>query len=379
MARLRQLRWQILVTHLFVVVVGVVVVLLIAYLAARFILPRSFAESVVTVLNSSETLDAARATEMLIESFQRSLLAALLIAGACALAAGVATSILLSREILRPLRQIAASSQRIAAGHYGERISAPSSDELAQVAQSFNEMAAELARVEQTRVALIGDVSHELRTPLTSLSGFLEGVIDGIFARDDETMVTMLHEVRRMRRLVDDLQTLSRVEAGQFSLQLRAYDVRKSIDDVINQLQPQWQAQGLEVGGRMPADPILVYADPDRVAQILTNLLGNAMAYSAEGGRIDVRATAQGAQVQITVEDFGAGISAEDLPYIFERFFQAERSGPRTSSGSGIGLTISRHLAWAMGGELYATSAGLGQGSMFQLTLPAPGQHQIPV
>lgn len=374
MALWRQLKWQIVATHMFVVVVGVVVVLLMAYIATRYIVPNSIAEGVEALLvkniDANDEAGVIEATAALVESFRQSLLLSVAVAGASAILAGIVTSLLLVREILRPLRQIGASSQRIAAGHYDERVPVPSSDELAQVATSFNEMAEELALVEQTRVALIGDVSHELRTPLTSLSGYLEGVIDGMFPADDATMVMMLQEVRRMRRLVNDLQTLSRVEAGQFSLQLAAYDVRLSVERIIAQLQPQWQAQTLIVRSELPDDAIIVFADSDRVAQVLTNLLGNAMAYTAEGGEIEVTAVANWPFAQISVKDSGVGIAPEHLAYLFERFFRADRSRARTSGGSGIGLTISRHLAWAMGGELTVHSEGLGTGSTFILTLP---------
>ena len=370
----RQLKWRIVAAQMLVVVVGVVVVLLMAYLATRYVVPSSIAEGVEALLvadvDGADVPSAEEATAALIDSFRRSLLIAVLVAGACALLAGIGTSLLLVREILRPLRQIGSSSRRIASGHYDERVPVPGSDELAQVAASFNEMAEELAQVEKTRVALIGDVSHELRTPLTSLSGYLEGVIDGMFPADDATMVMMLQEVRRMRRLVDDLQTLSRVEAGQISLHLEAYDVRLTIEQVVAQLQPQWQAQLLNVRPVLPTVNIMVYADPDRVAQILTNLLGNAMAYTAEGGEIVVSGAINGRFAQLSVQDSGAGIAPEYLPYLFERFFRADRSRARTSGGSGIGLTISRHLAWAMGGELSAYSAGSGRGSTFTLTLP---------
>jgi len=370
----RQLKWRIVATHMFVVVVGVGVILLMALLVTRYVVPgtveKSVAELLINNADASDPADVSEATAVLMEPFRRSLLLSVLVAGACALLAGIVTSLLLVREILRPLRQIGSSSRRIAAGHYDERVAVPSSDELAQVATSFNEMAAELARVEETRVALIGDVSHELRTPLTSLSGYLEGVIDGLFPADDATMVMMSQEVRRMRRLVDDLQILSRVEAGQISLKLEAYDIRRSVEQVIVQLQPQWQAQSVAVKAELPADEIIVYADSDRVAQILTNLLGNAMAYTQEGGDILVTADVIGHFAQISVKDSGSGISQEQLPYLFERFFRADRSRARASGGSGIGLTISRHLAWAMGGELSAQSEGLGHGSTFQIKLP---------
>ncbi len=370
----RQLKWRIVAANMVVVLVGVATMLLMAFIAVRTIIPISIDEvladlSDVGVVEDISVETAAIATELL-DTFQSSVSSALLVAAVCAFFAGIGTSLLLMREILRPLRQIAWSSRRIAGGHYDERIPVPKSDELAQVATNFNEMAAALARVEQTRVSLIGDISHELRTPLTGLAGYLEGMMDGLFPADQETMVMMSHEVRRMRRLVDDLQTLSRVEAGQIALNLGSFDMGTVIRQVVAQLQPQWHVQAVDVRVEVPSGPVLVYADSDRVTQILLNLVGNALAYTSEGNQIILRVTLEDHFARTTVKDSGIGIDPEQLPYLFERFFRADRSRARSSGGSGIGLTISRHLAWAMGGELTAASEGVGYGSTFSFTLP---------
>jgi histidine kinase len=275
----------------------------------------------------------------------------------------------LTRLILRPLKEITQSSQRIANGHYDERIAVPNSDELAAVAINFNQMAEALERIEQQRIALIGNVSHELRTPLTGIEGYLEGVMDGVMPNDTETFAQMYQEVRRLRRLVDDLQALSRVEAGQISLRLEPFDLIPVIERIINQLQPQAMAESLTVKFEGPATQS-VCADPDRTAQVLLNLIGNAIRYTPEGGRVTIKVSRQQRLVQMMVQDTGIGIPAESLPYIFERFYRVEQSRSRSSGGSGIGLTIARHLAWAMGGELTAASDGPGTGSTFLFSLP---------
>ena len=193
MTRLRQLRWQLVAAQLLVVVVG------------------------VTVL--AVTADATGAR--LVADDLRPLAAAALAAAAV----GLTTSVLLLRQILRPLDEIARSSERIAAGRYDERVAVPASDELAAVADSFNEMAAALEAVEARRIALIGNVAHELRTPLAGLEGYLEGLLDGVFTADPATLHELQHEVRRLHRLVDDLQTLSNVEAGQIHLSPTDFDL----------------------------------------------------------------------------------------------------------------------------------------------------------
>jgi histidine kinase len=223
--------------------------------------------------------------------------------------------------------------------------------------------------VEEQRIALIGNVSHELRTPLTGLNGYLEGLMDGVFPADDETFALMDHEIRRLRRLVNDLQSLSRVESGQISLHLADFDMKPEIERVAAQLRPQAEAQNLTILCDS-AESVAVHADIDRVAQVLTNLLGNAIRYTPEGGTITVSLRAKQSVAQVDVIDTGMGIPADALPYIFERFYRVDASRTRQSGGSGIGLTISRYLVWAMGGELTAVSEGTGKGSTFSFTLP---------
>ncbi|RME98666.1 MAG: sensor histidine kinase, partial [Chloroflexi bacterium] len=214
---------------------------------------------------------------------------------------------------------------------------------------------------------------HELRTPLTGLEGYLEGLMDGLFTREPETFAQMSQEVRRLKRLVSDLQSLSQVEAGQISLHMQDFSLIPVVERVVSQLRPQAVAQCLQITEHHPSTEITVCADPDRTAQILVNILGNAIRYTPEEGciTVNVRASESAAVVEIT--DDGQGIPADDLPYIFERFYRIDRSRARNSGGSGIGLTISRHLAWAMGGDLVAASDGPGRGSTFTLTLPLAG------
>jgi histidine kinase len=343
----RQLRWRIIAAQLLVVVVGV-----------------------VTLIATADWL-AARALEgELVPQFRSAVGQALAVAAVAATLAGLGASLLLTREILRPLRQLARGSRRIAAGHYDERVIVPASDELADVASSFNQMAGALETVEQRRIALIGNVAHELRTPLAGLEGYLEGLLDGVLPSDPETISAMQHEVRRLRRLVGDLQELSRVEAGQLPLHIEQVDLLALARRVVTQLRPQLLGQCLEVAAEADDESVLVQADPDRTAQILVNLVGNALRYTPEDGCITVRVSVADGRAQLAVEDSGIGIPPEALAYIFERFYRVDPSRSRSSGGSGIGLTIARHLAWAMGGELIASSAGLGQGSTFTLSLP---------
>ncbi|MBE2225653.1 MAG: HAMP domain-containing protein, partial [Anaerolineae bacterium] len=242
----RQLRWRIVFANMIVVVVGVAIVLLMAYLITTRMVPGAVAASLTTLVEADGG-SWEEAVAALLESFRQSMLTAVTVAAIGAIIAGLLTSYFLAKEILRPLDQIATSSERIARGHYNERVAVPPSDELALVAENFNQMAESLEQVEAQRIALIGNVSHELRTPLTGLNGYLEGLMDGVFPANDETFALMDHEIRRLRRLVNDLQSLSRVESGQISLHLADFELQPEIERVAAQLRPQAEAQSLKI------------------------------------------------------------------------------------------------------------------------------------
>ena len=375
----RQLKWKIIAGHMVVVLVGVLTLSLVGEVILLRTMPVDL-EGYLTTLVRADTPEAIEElTASLLQAFYHNAVSrSLLVAAVGAILAGLLTSLFLVREILRPLRDIALSSQRIAEGRYSERVEVPASTELAMLATNFNQMAAALEQIEQQRIALISNVMHELRTPLTGLSGYLEGLMDGLFTNDRETFAQMDQEVRRLRRLVDDLQALSRVEAGQISLQMDSINLIPIVERTINQLKPQAMAQCLELTVEQNHPELHVCADLDRTAQVLLNLVGNAIRYTPDGGCIRVKVSTEGKTARIAVTDNGIGIPAEALPYIFERFYRVDLSRARTSGGSGIGLTISRHLAWAMGGNLTATSAGPGQGStfIFTLNLTEPGLSQ---
>ena len=231
-------------------------------------------------------------------------------------------------------------------------------------------LAESLAQVESRRVALIGNVSHELRTPLTALQGYIEGLLDGLFPSSPETFAAMGQDISRLRRLIDDLQELSRVEAGQLTLTMKDFDLGEVVRRVTIQLEPQARGkmQSLTLAP-LPAFTV-VHGDPDRTAQVLINLVGNAIRYTQEVGNITVSLTSLPQLTRVDIVDDGIGIPAAALPFLFERFFRVDSSRSRASGGSGIGLTIARRLAWAMGGELTATSPGPGAGSTFSFILP---------
>lgn len=367
----KQLRWKIIGGHMLVVLVGVLTLSFVSEIIRLRTMPTVLQPHLAVLAQAETPTEIERTIAGLVETFYRdAIFRSLLIAALSAIVTGLLTSLFLAREILHPLWQLASTSQRIANGRYSERVSVPASTELALVATSFNQMAEALERVEQQRVALINNVAHELRTPLTGLEGYLEGLMDGLFTATPETFAQMSQGVRRLHRLVDDLQALSLVEAGQISLHLETFDLIPIVERIVAQLKPQAMAQCLEMVTEHPPE-ILVYADPDRTAQVVVNLVGNAIRYTPDGGCITVRVSTANGLARVEVQDNGIGIPAEALPYLFERFYRVDRSRSHSNSGgSGIGLTIARHLAWAMGGDLTTASPGLGQGSTFTFTLP---------
>lgn len=294
--------------------------------------------------------------------------------GVAALAAVIVAagfSFALSRRIVAPLREMTAASRRIAEGKYDERVAARSADELGQLGESFNQMAEKLEQVESMRRQLIGDVSHELRTPLTIIKGSAEGLWDGVLPAGPETYQQIYREADRLSRLVDDLQELSRVEAKAYSLDFRSVDVASLVAVTVKRLSPQAEAKRIALTLSLPPSLPRLRADEDRIGQVLTNLLGNAIQYTSEGGAVTISALDHGQEVQITISDTGVGIPPEHLPHVFTRFYRVDKSRSRgAGGGSGIGLTIAKHLVEAHGGRIWVESEGEGRGSRFSFTVP---------
>ena len=303
-------------------------------------------------------------------SFRAAVDDALLRAGVAAVLAAVIVSWFVSQQIVRPIRALVALSQRIAAGHYRERLEATSHDELAELVHSFNQMAEALEHTEVVRRELLADITHELKTPLTSIKGYMEGLQDGVIPATDETFHRIGHEASRLQRLVQDLQELSRVEAGQVPLRLQPCDPRQIVQAALEQLRPQFVEKSIALTADLPSSLPSVSADPDRIGQVLINLLGNALQNTPGGGQVAVSAFQAAGQVQFAVRDSGIGLAPENLERVFQRFYRVDKSRARSSGGSGIGLTISRYLVEAHGGRIWAESPGLGQGSVFCFTLP---------
>ena len=288
-----------------------------------------------------------------------------------AIVVAVAISLFFSRSVVAPLRAMTDATRRIADGRYDERVQVRGADELAQLGIRFNQMAGKLEQVESMRRRLIGDVSHELRTPLTAIKGSMEGLIDGVLPADTGTYQQIHAEADRLNRLVDDLQELSRVEAGAYQLHIQPLDVSALVQTVAKRLAPQFDSNRISLELDLAAGLPRVLADEDRAVQVLTNLAGNALQYTPPRGRVTIAAKRMDGEVQFAVRDTGIGIPPEHLAHIFDRFYRVDKSRSRQSGGgSGIGLTIARALVEAQGGRIWVESEGEGRGSTFTFTLP---------
>lgn len=369
----RHLGAKLLLSYLAIIVVGVAVLII----ASQFILPASFNRHMSGMGNGmgmgmgNQAFENSGSMSQLYVDFRASFNEALTYAALAAMLVGLVLSLFFSRSVIAPVRAMSRATQRIADGRYDERVRVNGSDELAQLALYFNQMAEKLNQIESMRRRLVGDVSHELRTPLTAIKGSMEGLMDGVLPATNETYQQIHTEADRLNRLVDDLQELSRVEAHAHELDFRPVDVSSLAQTVVKRLTPHAESKRISLDLMLAPDLPHVLADEDRATQVLTNLTGNALQYTPEGGRIIISAKQIDDEVQISVRDTGIGIPPEHLANIFDRFYRVDKSRSRQSGGgSGIGLTIARALIEAHGGHIWAESAGEEKGSTFTFALP---------
>jgi two-component system sensor histidine kinase BaeS len=367
----RRLGWKLFLSYFIVTLVGIVVLAS----AFEYLMPSAFERHMATMATTMASASPQLADDLL-ANFRRAMNESLVLSVLAAFLAALIVSVIISRQIVTPVRRMMSASQRIAEGHYHERVAVPANvpwndlDELDRLAVSFNQMAARLEQTETTRRELIANVAHELRTPLAAIRAQLEGLLDGVLPADSATFQPLYRETDRMQRLVHDLQELSRVESGALDLNLRPVSIAQLVDTVVARLRHQFEDKGVHLATEVPSDLPLVRVDEGRIGQVLLNLVGNALQYTPEGGQVRLTACRKGAEVHLCVIDSGIGIAAEHLSLIFTRFYRVDRSRSRPGGGSGIGLTIAQHLVELHGGRIWADSAGPGRGSTFTVALP---------
>ena len=329
---------------------------------------------------------------------------ALLQAGVLAGLLGLALGLLIARSLAAPLGRLAAAARQMAQGKLDARVPIGGATEVADVAHAFNEMATSLQSAEQQRQTLIADIAHELRTPLTVIQGNLRAILDDVYPLDKAEIATIYDETVMLGRLVGDLRELAQAEAGQLNLAPEPTEVAPLVEAAVAPFAAQAAAQEVALAVDVAPELLPIQADPDRVRQVLHNLLANALRHTPAGGTITLcartevqelrtessehhaRTEVRGlrtefperqasvlcpqSSVLITVEDTGAGIATDDLPHVFDRFWRADRSRSREQGGSGLGLAIARQLVEAQGGQIGVEST-VGRGSRFWFTLPA--------
>jgi two-component system OmpR family sensor kinase/two-component system sensor histidine kinase BaeS len=273
------------------------------------------------------------------------------------------------RRLGTPFADIMSAADAIARGDLSVRLREMNRGPMGSLARRFNNMVAELERAEQQRRNLTADIAHELRTPLHIIQGNLEGMLDGVYEPSAENITDTLDETRLLARLVDDLQTLSLAEAGQLPLHPARFLLADLLNDVAAAFESRASSQKVDLHVNVPDPSPEISADYDRLIQVLTNLLSNALRHTSAGGRITLHAKAIPDGVRITVSDTGAGIPPEDLPFIFDRFWRGDKSRARMEGSSGLGLAITRQLVLAHGGTISVESE-VGEGTTFTIELP---------
>ncbi len=286
----------------------------------------------------------------------------------------VTLSLVLARQITRPLTRVRHATQQLAEGNLGIRVPVTSTDEIGKVALAFNQMAAALEQQEQTRRQMVADVAHELRTPLTVMKSNLEAMLDGLIPPDTAELGELYDEVQRLTRLIEELRLLSLADAGQLTLRLEPVDVFDLLEATVTRLTPLAEAQGVQLPPPHRALPLSVQADSDKLQQAIGNLVDNALRHTPPGGRVMVTAVQEQKTAHISVSDTGPGIPPEDLPHLFDRFWRGDKSRSRHSGGSGLGLAIVQQIVMLHGGRITAVSPP-GQGATFTISLPLSPSH----
>lgn len=274
----------------------------------------------------------------------------------------------ISRRITQPLKQIEQVTQKFAIGNLEQRLPSSEIPELNRLSASFNYLAENLEGVEQRRRELIGDLTHELRTPLTVINGYLEGLAEGQIEPSNQLYFSLIRETKRLQRLINDTQELSKAEAGYLPIDLAPLSIQPLLSSLVERFSEQLVDDSVVIRLECSSELPLVLADGDRLEQVLVNLLGNALTYT-EKGSITLKAWIEEKKLWIAVIDTEPGIAAQDLSHVFERFWRSGSARAINYRGSGVGLAISRRLIELQGGAIKVESQ-LGKGTMFLLFIP---------
>jgi two-component system, OmpR family, sensor histidine kinase BaeS len=358
---------RLLVAQTLVVLTGT----LTAWLVAAAVGPRLFHEHLAQASFASASAQALHTEEAYESANTISLSLALL----AALVAAMAVSVFVTHRIGRSVATIADAASDVAQGRYDVKVPPPGlGAEFDALASGFNQMSGQLRAVERSRSRLLADLGHEMRTPLATLEAYLEALEDGVATLDASTADLLRAQTRRLARLSEDIGAVSRAEEGHAGLDRRTVQPAVLVTAAVDSSAEAYKAKGVRLLTRIDTPLPDLHVDPDRVGQVLGNLLDNALRHTPSGGTVTVSASSPGAggPAVLTVVDTGDGIPAEHLPHVFERFYRGDAARDRAHGGSGIGLAIAKALVEAHGGQLSVTSPGTGQGSTFRIHIPQP-------
>ena len=350
-----------------------VAAILTAGAVAAVVGPPLFHAHLIQTGHTADSPELVHIEQAYLDASSTSLVVALVVATGCALV----VTWYLTRRIKQPLDILTEAATRLSAGHYDTRV--PDTDagaEINTLSEAFNTMAGKLEGIEDNRRRLLSDLAHELRTPVATISAHLEALTDGITEWNGVTARTLTEQTERLARLVVDINDVSRAEEGRISLDIGPNVASELVSRAVELAKTAYRAKGVVLDQSL-GPQVTVMADPQRVGQVLTNLLSNALRHTPSGGRVTVSVSPQGHQCVITVTDTGEGMTADQLTHIFERFYRGDTARDRDAGGSGIGLTIAKALTEAHKGTLTASSQGPGLGSTFVLSLPAADQGEL--
>ena len=302
-------------------------------------------------------------------SFLSTIFYLLLGAGGLSLLLGILLSYLTSKHLVSPLRRLTKAADRIGQGHLDERVFVNTTDEVGQLANAFNVMADNLSKQEELRKQFIADIAHEIRTPLTSIRSLVEAFEDGILPADSENLSSLNEEIDRLVELASDLKDLNIAEMGALEIKQLPVDLNSLVDRVIHNLSPLIQEKSLNLDWITAVNPVNYTGDQHLLTRMVYNLVHNAFKYTEAGGYITVSLKEVYDSIMLVVKDSGIGIHPDDLPFIFERFYRADKSRTRETGGSGIGLALVRQIVMLHNGRI-AVESTLGQGTTFTVILP---------
>ncbi len=305
------------------------------------------------LISPEKLTETQNAANEFIDSIHHETFHAALIAGGIALVLGA----VLFTQITAPMRKLSRAASAIANGDLSQRVDIKGKDEFGELGNTFNKMAESLSQAETQRQHLMADVAHELRNPLTAIQGTLEAMQDGVLPCDPEQLDSLYSETQILNRLIGDLRLLSLAETNQLKLEKQEIDLNHLIDQIADRAQPLVRMKNISLETSHPGKPVKMILDPDRITQVINNLMNNAIRYTPESGKVTISTTITDIKsCRVSVTDTGPGIDPVDLPFVFDRFYRADKSRSRASGGSGLGLAIVKELVEAHGGQVMVES-----------------------